>query len=319
MRQCAFLTTEALDGFVTDDDLAHALMREIGWEVTAVPWNRPVDWSRFEAAVVRSTWDYHKHLDDFLAALEAIDRSGTRLANSLETVRWNVRKTYLRDLETRGLPVVPTLWRTGPDADRIRGLFDELETDEIVLKPVVSASAYDTFRLDRGSDLSEVEALFAGREVMAQPFLPSIVEEGEYSLFYFGGELSHTIVKSPKEKDFRVQEEHGGLIRPADPPAPLPDLGRRILGALPEQPLYARVDLVRQSPGDPTFVLMELELVEPSLYFRIVPGSAGRFARAFADWMLRNPNPSSSPTTPTGPPLDTSPPGPWSDRASRGR
>jgi glutathione synthase/RimK-type ligase-like ATP-grasp enzyme len=287
MRRCAFLTTEALEGFVTDDDLAHEPLRRLGWEVTTVPWSQPgMDWSRFEAVIIRSTWDYHKHLDEYLAVLETIDRSGARLANPLETVRWNVRKTYLRDLEARGLPVVPTLWprwETGIDADRIRRLFDELGTDEIVIKPVVSASAYDTFRLHRGSEeIAEAAAVFEGREVMAQPFLANIVEEGEYSLFYFGGELSHTILKSPKDKDFRVQEEHGGLIRAADPPAPLPDLGRRILEALPVRPLYARIDLVRHDPG---FVLMELELVEPSLYFRTDPGSAERFAQAFAAWM----------------------------------
>ena len=282
MRHCAFLTLESRDGWVMDDDLAQEPLRALGWEVSTVPWSRPgMDWSRFEAVVIRSTWDYWKRFDEFLATLERIVRSGARLANPLETVRWNLRKTYLRDLEASGLPVVPTLWETDPDADRIRRLFDDLETDEIVLKPVVSASAHDTFRLHRDSDVSEVVELFAGREVMAQPFLGSIVEEGEYSLFYFGGELSHTILKSPKEEDFRVQEEHGGFIREADPPASLPDLGRRIVEALPVQPLYARVDLVRHGSG---FVLMELELVEPSLYFRIVPGSAGRFARAFAAW-----------------------------------
>lgn len=286
MRHCAFLTLETRDGWVMDDDLAHEPLRELGWEVTSVPWSRPgMDWSRFEAVVIRSTWDYFRRFDEFLATLERIDRSGARLANPLETVRWNLHKTYLRDLEARGLPVVPTLWRTNPDADSIHRLFDELGTDEIVIKPVVSASAYDTFRLSRDSDPSEMASRFAGREVMAQPFLASIVDEGEYSLFYFGGELSHTILKSPKDNDFRVQEEHGGFIRPAEPPAPLPDLGRRIVEALPVQPLYARVDLVRYPQGGPGFVLMELELVEPSLYFRIVPGSAERFARAFAAWM----------------------------------
>lgn len=315
MRQCAFLTLESRDGWVMDDDLAQEPLRALGWEVTTLPWSRPgVDWSRFEAVVIRSTWDYYKRLDEFLATLESIDRVGARLANPLDTVRWNVHKTYLRDLEARGLPVVPTLWQTGPDEERIRGFFDELATDEIVLKPAVSASAHDTFRLCRDSDLSGLPELFAGREVMIQPFLPSIVDEGEYSLFYFDGELSHTILKSPKDQDFRVQEEHGGFIRPADPPAPLPDLGQRIVEALPERPLYARVDLVRH---DDRFVLMELELVEPSLYFRIVPGSAERFARAFAEW-IRSPSPS-SPTSLSGSQTDTSSPAPSSGRASTGR
>ncbi len=285
MRRCAFLTAESLDGFVTDDELVRQPLLDRGWEMTFVPWSRPgVDWSRFEAVVIRSTWDYHRRLDEFLAALEAID-SGNRLANPLETVRWNVRKTYLRELEAGGLPVVPTAWVESPDVDRLRGLFDELGTDEIVVKPVVSASALHTFRVVRGlgrSELQGIADLFAGREMMAQPFLPAIVEEGEYSLFYFGGELSHTVLKSPKDQDFRVQEEHGGLIRAVEPPAALPALARTILGTLPVQPLYARVDLVRVEDD---FALMELELVEPALYFRTAPGSASAFAAALDAWV----------------------------------
>jgi hypothetical protein len=153
-----------------------------------------------------------------------------------------------------------------------------------VIKPVISASAFHTYRLRRGDRWSgEMEAAFAGREVMAQPFLRSIVEEGEYSLFYFGGELSHAVLKSPKEEDFRVQEEHGGFIRKVEPPAPLVELGHRIVESLPVAPLYARVDLARLDSGG--YALMELELIEPSLYFRTDPESPRRFARAFDDWM----------------------------------
>lgn len=275
MRTCAFLTTDDLAGYVTDDKLAEAPMNDLGWAVEHVPWRQTGGWERYEAVVIRSTWDYHKHPEEFLAILEEIGRSGSRLANPLELVRWNARKTYLRDLEERGLPVVPTVW------DRSR--FGELDADEFVIKPVISASAFHTYRLKRGERWSgEMEAAFEGREVMAQPFLRSIVEEGEYSLFYFGGELSHAVLKSPKEEDFRVQEEHGGLIRAVEPPAPLLELGRRILESLPVPTLYARVDLARLDSGG--YALMELELIEPSLYFRTDPESPRRFARAFDDW-----------------------------------
>lgn len=287
MRRCAFLTTDRLDeeGFVTDDALTVEPLRELGWHVDQVSWRRPgVAWDRYDAVVIRSTWDYHKAPEEFLQALATIDRSGARLANPLELVRWNARKTYLRDLEARGLPVVPTVWATSPGAERVRRLFDELGTDEIVVKPVVSASAFDTYRLRRGPDRSgEMAEVFAGREVMAQPFLRSIVEEGEHSVFYFAGEYSHAVLKSPKDQDFRVQEEHGGVIREVEPPAALIKLGHAILEALPLLPLYARVDLVRLDAGGPA--LMELELIEPSLYFRMSPGSARRFARALSDWM----------------------------------
>ncbi len=279
MRTCAFLTTEDLAGFVTDDKLAEAPLAELGWAVEHVPWRQTGGWERYDAVVIRSTWDYHKHPGEFLAVLEEIGRSGSRLANPLELVRWNARKTYLRDLEARGLPVVPTVW----DRSRHSDLFGELDADEIVIKPVISASAFHTYRLRRDDGWSgEMEAAFSGREVMAQPFLRSIVEEGEYSLFYFGGELSHAVLKSPKEEDFRVQEEHGGLILPVDPPAPLVELGHRIVESLPVPPLYARVDLARLDSGN--YALMELELIEPSLYFRTDPESPRRFARAFDAW-----------------------------------
>jgi glutathione synthase/RimK-type ligase-like ATP-grasp enzyme len=276
MRTCAFLTTDNLAGYVTDDRLVEAPLAELGWAVEHVPWRQPGGWERYEAVVIRSTWDYHKHPEEFLGVLEEIE-SGSRLANPLELVRWNARKTYLRDLEERGLPVVPTVW------DRSR--FGELDADEIVIKPVISASAFHTYRLRRGDPWTgEMEAAFAGREVMVQPFVRSIVEEGEYSLFYFGGEPSHAVLKSPKEEDFRVQEEHGGLIRRVDAPGHLVELGHRIVESLPVLPLYARVDLARLDSGG--YALMELELIEPSLYFRTDPESAGKFARAFDAWML---------------------------------
>ncbi|HWM91710.1 MAG TPA: hypothetical protein VN493_13160 [Thermoanaerobaculia bacterium] len=280
VRRCAFLTTANLAGYVTDDVLAEAPLADLGWSVSHVPWQQSEDWGRYEAVVIRSTWDYHKHPEEFLQVLETIDRTGARLANPLELVRWNTRKTYLRDLDQRGLPVVPTVWERHPDA----GLFDELGTDEIVIKPVISASAFHTYRLRRDQDRSaEMEAAFAGRGIMAQPFLRSIVEEGEYSLFYFGGELSHAVLKSPKEEDFRVQEEHGGLILRTDPPQPLVELGHRIVESLPLSPLYARVDFARLDSG--AYALMELELIEPSLYFRTDPESPRRFARALDCWM----------------------------------
>ncbi|HEX5716264.1 MAG TPA: hypothetical protein VF179_08900 [Thermoanaerobaculia bacterium] len=280
MRTCAFLTTDDLAGYVTDDKLAEAPLAELDWAVEHVPWRQSGGWQRFDAVVIRSTWDYHKHPEEFLAVLEEIE-SDARLANPLELVRWNARKTYLRDLEARGLPVVPTVW----DRSRHSDLFGELDADEIVIKPVISASAFHTYRLRRGDRWSsEMEAAFAGREIMAQPFLRSIVEEGEHSLFYFGGELSHAVLKSPKEEDFRVQEEHGGLILPVEPPASLIELGHRIVESLPVPPLYARVDLARLDSGG--HALMELELIEPSLYFRTDPESPRRFARAFDAWFF---------------------------------
>jgi glutathione synthase/RimK-type ligase-like ATP-grasp enzyme len=283
LRRCAFLTLADPTGYVIDDDLAHAPLRDLGWQVENLPWRRPrVPWDAFDAVVIRSTWDYVEEPEAFLAVLAEIERAGTPLFNPLALVRWNVRKTYLRDLAARGVAAVPTVYRDGLGRGALAGLVDEIGGGEVVIKPVVGANAAGAARVSRatlGEQAAAVEAYYARRELIAQRFVPAVTAEGEYSLFYFDGEYSHAIVKTPKPGDFRVQEEHGGFVRPLPADATLRATAGRVLGALDEVPLYARVDLVRAS-GRSGFWLMELELVEPSLYFRMDAGAPGRFARA---------------------------------------
>jgi hypothetical protein len=287
MRRCAFLTMDSLQGFVSDDELAYPPLRRLGWQVEAVSWRRSdIDWGRFDAVVIRSTWDYQQAPESFLQALEQIDRAGTRLENSLQIVRWNLKKTYLADMERRGIVIVPTVWgnELGPVQEVV--IREILGTDEVVLKPVVSANADHTYRLSRDSaSWSEAAAAFAQREYLAQPFLASIVEEGEYSLFFFGGQFSHAILKTPKLDDFRVQEEHGGIITAVGATSELVGAGERVMAELGGVPLYARADLARLESGE--LALMELELIEPALYFRMAEGSAERFALAL-DQRLRS-------------------------------
>jgi hypothetical protein len=268
------------DGFVIDDELAYVPLRRLGWEVEAVPWRqRGVDWSRFDAVIIRSTWDYQKAPGEFFSVLEHIQRSGARLENNLDLVRWNMTKTYLRDLQRHGVAVVPTLW--GPDLGPVNQevIVERLQTDEVVLKPLVGANADHTFRLSRGADAwSEAAVVFARQPYLAQPFIRNVVDEGEYSLIFFNGRLSHTILKTPRAGDFRVQEEHGGIIRAATPTAELRSAGEQVIAALEQASLYARADFVRLDRDQ--FALMELELVEPALYLRMDSGAPERFARA---------------------------------------
>jgi hypothetical protein len=282
MRRVAFLTMESLEGFVADDELACEPLARLGWEVGWVPWRRRVDWNEWDAVVIRTPWDYQDDPEVFLGVLAAIDRSSARLENDLSLVRWNLRKTYLAELGSRGVAIVPTLWGDALDGGHPDELFERLASDEIIVKPVIGANAHDTFRLTRAAGLETVEALratFASKAYMAQPFLPSIVAEGEFSLFFFDGEYSHAILKTPQPGDFRVQEEHGGLIQAVSAERELLACARRAIGDVEPVPLYARVDLVRVDSG--AFLLMELELIEPALYFRMDTGAAERFARAF--------------------------------------
>jgi hypothetical protein len=155
------------------------------------------------------------------------------------------------------------------------------------VKPTVGANADDTFRIssqDADTDRDRALGVFAQRELMVQPFVDSIVSTGEYSLFYFAGEYSHSILKTPKTSDFRVQEEHGGVIRAIAPSDELVQAATRVMRALDEVPLYARVDLVRLPDG--TLALIELELIEPSLYLSYDSAAPERFADAL-DRFLR--------------------------------
>jgi glutathione synthase/RimK-type ligase-like ATP-grasp enzyme len=283
---CAFLTTDDLEGFVTDDELVLAPLRERGVEVTLLPWRAGVDWRRFEAVVIRTTWDYQAAPGEFLEVLEAIEGSGARLANDLDLVRWNLSKTYLRDLRARGATIVPTRFGVSLCVDELRSRFDELGAGELVVKPVIGANAGDAYRLTRERlDLraQELKAVFRDRGFLVQPFIPSVVDEGEFSLVFFGGRYSHTILKTPKPGDFRVQEEHGAAVRPVKADGELLAAARRCLAALDRTPLQARVDLVRLADGD--FAVMELELIEPALYFRMDAKAPARFAAAFEAWL----------------------------------
>ncbi|MFL6514479.1 MAG: RimK family alpha-L-glutamate ligase [Chthoniobacterales bacterium] len=283
MRRCAFLTLADPTGYVIDDELAYPPLHRLGWQVDAIPWQRQnVEWRNYEAVVIRSTWDYPTDPDTFLAVLAEIERSGTLLLNSLELVRWNICKTYLRDLAGRGVPVVPTIWRERLEPNELGALIDAVGTEQVVIKPVVGANAAGTFRLHRNAAHSsdvEVSAYYADRALMAQPFLSSVTTEGEFSLFYFNGQHSHTILKTPKSEDFRVQEEHGGSMRSIQPDAALRQAGELALKAAGETPLYARADFMRRNHDD-AFLLVELELIEPSLYLRMDPEAAERFANA---------------------------------------
>ena len=282
MRRIAFLTLSDPTGWVIDDELAVLPLARRGIKVDTIPWNRPgVDWSRYELVVIRSTWDYQHHADEFLRTLEAIERV-TRLENGSAIARWNMRKTYLLKLASKGIETVPTFWREELHPGELVPLFEELRSEEAVIKPVVSGSAQGAWRLDskRVHDhADEIEAYYAGRPMMLQPFERGIVEEGEFSMMYFSGRHSHTILKVPKRGDFRVQEEHGSSVAHVEPEPALLAAGDAAIAAVGQELLYARVDFVR-SGG--TFRLMELELVEPSFYLRTEPGAPERFADAVA-------------------------------------
>jgi len=277
MRRLCFLSTDDLEGYTFDDDLAVGPLAELGWHAETLSWHdNSVDWNAFEAVVIRTTWDYQRDPELFLSVLGAIDRSSARLENPLNFVRWNLNKRYLQEMEKRGCRIVPTLWGPEYTPEAFKLWCEQLGASEIIIKPEVSATAEHTYRLS--SFDPSLLPVFSERPFLVQPFMPEIVSEGEFSLFYFNGKFSHAINKRPADRDFRVQEEHGGIITAVEPEEGLELAGRLAIDLIGEVLLYARVDLVRDGDG---FALMELELIEPALYFRMESTAPRFFAEEF--------------------------------------
>ena len=281
MKKCAVLSMDSLDDFECYDHLTFKPLADLGWQAEEISWrSKNPNWDQYDLVIIRSPWDYQQDAEQFLKVLQSIEMSEAQLANPLDIVKWNINKKYLRELEQKGVEIVPSIWLDSLTTDKLTELFRDFTTDEIIIKPCISANADDTFRLTPetiNSHAKELIDLFNNRECVIQPFMPAIITEGEYSLFYFNNEYSHAILKTPKEDDFRVQEEHGGRLKKIEPEQILKQSARKVLEAIDTPLLYARLDFVRSKTG---FALMEAELIEPSLYFNLDEGSPVRFAKA---------------------------------------
>lgn len=252
-----------------------APLEAAGMRVESPAWSRAGDLARFDLVLPLLAWGYHRE-GDWQTMVAGWRAAGVRLRNPAEVLAWNADKSYLARLAEAGAPTVPTMFVERLDEAAVQAAAVRFGTDRLIVKPRVSASAFQTIRwspgipLDGGPD----------RAAMIQPYLPDIERGSEPSLIYLGGAFSHAVSKHPRPGDFRVQPEYDSVIAPY---APLPDeleAAAAALKAADADLLYARVDLIRDLEGRP--VLMELELVEPDLYLEHGPGSEGRFAEAVA-------------------------------------
>jgi len=269
--------------YITADDqpLVDAL-GALGYRVEPEPWT-DIDPNTHLAAdpvVLRSTWDYHRVPTMFTAWLAAMADS-TRLLNPPEVVRDNIDKIYLQRLERAGIAIPATQWIEKPDAAALTAVLHQQGWTQAVLKPRIAATAYGTFliagdRMPSDEDLAPARASGA----LVQEFIPEITTRGEVSLVYAGGRFSHAVVKKASADDFRVQKDFGGAVAAIVPSAALLAFGESVMAHVPESCAYARVDAIDSARGP---LLMELELIEPELYFSIVPGSAERMARVIVD------------------------------------
>ena len=286
----AIATFEGMPPEFPDDRELIAALEDLGAEVAYAPWSEgSIEWAGFDLVYAKSPWDYTSRYQDFLAWT---DRVGERLENAPELIRWNSDKRYLADLGEAGLPVVATTY-VG------RGQAPPPIEAEVVIKPAISAGARNTGRFGPGSAAAGAALIKriteAGGTAMVQPFVSSVETAGETAVVTFAGEVSHTLRKRPvlradevapvREGDrLGVAEAmyHPDLVEEgtADP-AELA-LTERMVGYIADRfgraPLIARVDMLAGDDGEP--VLLELEAIEPNLYFVRAPGAAARLARA---------------------------------------
>lgn len=279
----AFVTCRPFPTLAPDDVFLAAALSAAGYRVEAAPWDdEEIEWTRYRAVVIRSTWNYHLHPAAFRAWLHRLKTYGLGICNPVDILEWNMDKGYLEELQRQGVPIPPTRFLDKGSAPDLAGIFQTTGWQRAVIKPCISATAHNTWVT--GPDAAAVdntrlhELLQTGR-YMIQEFMEEIATDGEYSLLFFGRQYSHAVKKTARPGDFRVQERFGGSSLLTQASGETIHQAAAILEKIEApQLLYARVDgVIRKG----IFTLMELELVEPTLFFTQHPPAVDQFVYFF--------------------------------------
>jgi glutathione synthase/RimK-type ligase-like ATP-grasp enzyme len=258
---------------IEDDDrpLAESLVRR-GAFVISMSWDDATfDWSRIDVVLLRSPWDYYRRYDEFLAWLKSVEAQ-TRIVNPADIVRWNSSKRYMNELAAKGVHSVPTAFVARNEVTSLERLCADRGWTTVVLKPAVSADSWETIRVEPAryaEGQSYLERHRPEREILVQPFVKDVDEGGEQCLIFFGGSYSHAVIKNSAFKGGRHVGPEGRAIEPKADAIEMA-CGVLVTAGFSDVP-YARVDLARDDAGQP--LLLELELFEPTLFFKEKPGS----------------------------------------------
>ena len=262
-----------------DEPVLLAALARAGLEARVLPWDDDAaPFAQHDLVVLRSTWNYFEDVDRFLAWVDKTAKT-TRVLNPPHIVAWNAKKTYLAELAERGVDIVPTTFVKRGEPRKVDDVLRDRSWDEVVIKPVVSAGSFRTERFSRTNVAAAqtfLDGLTSDRDAMIQRWMPSVETYGERSLVWIDGKITHAIRKTPRFAggDERVSGE-----------VPIADderaFAERALAPFASELLYARTDMVRDAEG--TLRIMELELIEPSLFFVQTPeGALERFVAAVA-------------------------------------
>lgn len=252
-----------------------AALAAAGATIETRPWTGPGDLAGFDLILPLIVWGYNRRYAEWLALLDRMEAERRPVINPPAVLRWNSDKIYLAELAAAGVPTVATRLSDALTEHDLIAARDAFGCDTLVIKPPVSAAADGTFKLAPGEPIPDS---VRGQRMLIQPWLPSVVSDGEYSLILFAGAFSHAVVKRPKPGDFRVQPHLGGSEVPCAAPAGSEALARAALAAAPAVPAYARVDMLADDAG--ALRIIELELIEPSLWIEHAPDKGAAFAAA---------------------------------------
>lgn len=267
-----------------DDALLAAALQKHGLKVRRIDWNTPdFDWSSARVAVFRTTWDYFYKIQEFTAWMEHAG-SQVRFINPLSLIRWNLDKHYLLDLQERGIPIVPTVALEKGHVADLNEYFAHFNTSELVIKPCVAGAARETYRVkpDNAPEMTaHLNKLLEQEAMLVQPFFESVPRDGEVSVVVINGAPQHAVLKRVKAGDFRVQDDFGGSVHPHTATEAEIQLALNAVAVCSPTPIYARVDMIKNTAGQP--VISELELIEPELFLRKNPPAAEALAKGISE------------------------------------
>lgn len=272
------LNWHTLQSLYEDEMLIHAL-QQTQLKVCRVSWSNPnFDWHNTRAVLFKSTWDYYYQFKQFSAWLGQI-KQHTIMINPVEIIEWNLNKKYLIDLENKGIRIVDSIIIEQGKNVALDSFFQQFNTSDFVVKPLISGSARHTFKVTHNNITNtqlQFNQLIQHEGFIAQPFQQSIMSHGEISLMVIDGQFTHAVLKKSRAGDFRVQDEHGGTVHPYFASAEEIKFAEQTIAACNPKPMYARVDLIRNNKDQ--LVLMELELIEPELFFRFEQSATFKLA-----------------------------------------
>lgn len=286
-KPVALVTSQALANLYEDDLLLVAALADIGIASVPAVWSdASIDWTSFDALIMRTPWDYFERAAEFRAWLDARIAERVLMCNSAKILDWNFDKSYLQDLARAGVALVPTICIARNEKADIAALARARGWNDIVVKPTIAGGGYRIYRfrleeLDRYA--ADIAKTLEDRGVLVQPFLPEIQGGGELSLLFFDGVFSHAVCKRPKAGDYRVQFQFGGSDEDVQVSEELIAQARTCMEHAPAPTVYARVDGV---VSDGRFLLMELEVFEPLMFLSRHPEAPARFARAIEKRLL---------------------------------